>query len=204
MPTAPMEVVPVVLEGALVRLEPLTLDHLPGLELVGLHEAVWRWTVVDIDSPESMRRYVEEALAAARDGSQLPFATIERSSGQVVGSTRFMSIDRDHRRLEIGWTWLTPACQGRGYNDEAKLLALSHAFEVLGCRRVEFKTDSRNERSRAALLAIGATFEGIFRQHMISQGGRNRDSAWYSIIDTEWPSVSARLRDRLARRLARP
>lgn len=199
-----MDVVPVVLEGALVRLEPLTLDHLPGLERVGLDEAVWRWTVVDIDSPESLRRYVEEALAAARAGSQLPFATIERSSGQVVGSTRFMSIDRDHRRLEIGWTWLTPACQGRGYNDEAKLLALSHAFEVLGCRRVEFKTDSRNERSRAALLAIGATFEGIFRQHMISQGGRNRDSAWYSIIDTEWPSVRTRLQDRLAKRLARP
>lgn len=199
-----MDVVPIVLEGALVRLEPLTLDHLPGLERVGLDEAVWRWTVVDIDSPESLRRYVEEALAAARAGSQLPFATIERSSGQVVGSTRFMSIDRDHRRLEIGWTWLTPACQGRGYNDEAKLLALSHAFEVLGCRRVEFKTDSRNERSRAALLAIGATFEGIFRQHMISQGGRNRDSAWYSIIDTEWPSVRTRLQDRLAKRLARP
>ena len=135
--------------------------------------------------------------------AQLPFATLERGTGRAVGSTRYLAIERQHLRLEIGWTWLMSAARGRGLNDEAKLLMLRHAFEQLGCRRVEFKTDANNERSRGALLGIGANYEGIFRKHMISHGDRNRDSAWYSILDDDWPAVERLLEQRLARHLGR-
>ena len=131
-------------------------------------------------------------------GTELPFATIDLATGVAVGSTRFMSIVGDHRRLEIGWTWLAPAYQRSGANREAKLLQLTHAFEELGANRVEFKTDARNEKSRNALLGIGATFEGIFRSHMIMPTGPLRDSAWFSVTAPEWPEVKARLQSRLA------
>ncbi len=129
------------------------------------------------------------------------FATTDSASGRVLGSTRFGTLRPEHRSLEIGWTWLTPSAWGTGANVEAKLLMLEHAFERFGCRRVELKTDALNERSRRALEALPAGFEGIHRQHMLVRGGENRASAWYSVLDVEWPEVRATLRARLARRL---
>lgn len=196
-----MDVGPVILEGRLVRLEPLAARHVDAL-IEAADPSVFRWTVEANDTPELVRAHLERAIAATADGAIVAFATVERATSQQVGCTRFLAIDRVNRHLEIGWTWVTPRLQGRGYNDEAKLLQLTHAFEVLGCHRVEFKTDSLNERSRGALAGIGATFEGIFRNHMIMPGGRLRHSAWYSVIDEEWPSVRAHLQGRLEGRLS--
>lgn len=198
-----MIVEPVTLSGRIVRLEPLEQRHYPGLLEVGLAPALWRWTVEWIDTPALLTQYLDLARGAGAEGSQLPFVTIEQSSGKPIGSTRYLNIEPYHHRLEIGYTWVAPPWQRGGANAEAKLLQLSHAFETLGCRRVEFKTDSLNENSNAALLGIGATFEGIFRNHMISQGGRMRHSSWYSIIDTEWPGVRERLERRVAAHLQR-
>jgi RimJ/RimL family protein N-acetyltransferase len=196
----PARLAPVTLEGGLVRLEPLSLDHLDGLASVGLDRAIWTWMFAPITTHQEMRAWLEAALVNAESGTEVPFATIDRASGRAIGSTRYMSLAPEHRRVEIGWTWLAPAWQGSGANTEVKLLLLEHAFERLGCGRVEFKTDSLNGRSRAALLAIGATFEGIFRNHMIMADGRRRDSAYYSIIDSEWPAVRERLAARMLRR----
>jgi RimJ/RimL family protein N-acetyltransferase len=144
-----------------------------------------------------MRTYIETALAWQAAGTALPFATIERATGRAIGSTRFGNIDRDNRHVEIGWTWLGKKWQRTAANTEAKYLMLRHAFETWRCLRVEFKTDSLNERSRAALLRIGAKEEGIFRNHVISWTGRVRHSVYYSIIDSEWPAVKAQLQDKL-------
>ncbi len=190
---------PVVLEGSIVRLEPLSLDHLPALVSVGLDADVWRWMPRAVSTPADMRSYVETALAARAAGSEMPFATIERASGSVVGSTRYMAIEPRHRRLEIGNTWLAPAWQRTAINSEAKLLMLAHAFNVAGALRVEFKTDALNDKSRAALLGIGATEEGTLRRHMLTDGGRQRDSAYFSVIEPEWPSVRRHLERRIAR-----
>src|SRR5687768_1433250 len=199
----PMDVLPVVLEGRLVRLEPIAPRHVEPL-VDAADPSVWRWTVEANDTPDLVRAHLERATASTADGTQVVFATIERASGAPVGCTRFLSIDPVNRHLEIGWTWVTPRLQGRGVNDEAKLLQLTHAFEELGCHRVEFKTDSLNERSRGALAGIGATFEGIFRNHMLMPDGRLRHSAWFSITDEEWPAVRAHLEARLASRLSAP
>jgi RimJ/RimL family protein N-acetyltransferase len=196
---APRTVEPVTLEGRIVRLEPLSLEHVPGLAQVGLDPAIWRWTIARPSSEADLRAWAETALAARAAGTELPFATIEVATGRPIGSSRYMNIVLDHRRLEIGWTWVAPPWQRSGANREAKLLQLRHAFEVLGCRRVEFKTDSRNEASRNALLGIGAQFEGIFRNHMVMPEGPMRHSAWYSVIDEEWPAVRDRLEASLAR-----
>jgi RimJ/RimL family protein N-acetyltransferase len=198
----PMDVAPVTLEGQIVRLEPLEGRHYPALLEVGLAPELWRWTVEWIDTPELLTQYLDLAQRARDDGTQLPFVTVEQATGKPVGSTRFLNIDRIHHRLEIGYTWVAPPWQRSGANLEAKLLQLQHAFDALACRRVEFKTDSLNEKSNAALLGIGARFEGIFRNHMISQGGRMRHSSYYSIIDTEWPEVRTRLEDHVAAHLA--
>jgi RimJ/RimL family protein N-acetyltransferase len=195
-----MFVEPVILEGRRVRLEPLTMAHHAGLVEVGLDEAIWRYVPQVMRTPDDMRAYIEAALEAQATGAALPFATVDRASGRVMGSTRFFNIDRAHRRLEIGWTWLGLAWQRTAANTEAKYLMLGHAFETLECIRVEFKTDSLNERSRAALLRIGATEEGTFRNHMIMPDGRIRHSVYYSIIDSEWPEVKARLQQKLAGR----
>jgi RimJ/RimL family protein N-acetyltransferase len=145
-----------------------------------------------------MAGIVEAALAAAAAGTEVPFVTIEQATDRVVGSTRYLALAPAHLRLEIGWTWLDPAFQRTAINTEAKLLGLGNAFDTLGLRRVELKTDALNEQSRTAILGIGAQFEGIFRKHMVMPGGRARDSAYYSVIDTEWPSVKAGLQARLA------
>jgi RimJ/RimL family protein N-acetyltransferase len=136
-------------------------------------------------------------MAASEAGTEGAFATIDADTGQPIGSTRYLALRPEHRSLEIGWTWLAPACWRTGANVEAKLLMLWHAFEDLGCLRVEFKTDARNDRSRAALAALPAQFEGVFRKHMLVRGGERRDSAYYSIIDEEWPEVRENLERRL-------
>ncbi len=193
MTIVPAALEPVTLEGRLVRLEPLTFEHVPGLAAVALNPEVWRWTIARPTSEADLRAWAADTNAARQAGRELPFATIDLASGQPIGSSRYLNIALDHRRIEIGWTWVAPPWQRSGANREAKLLMLTHAFETVGCRRVEFKTDSLNERSRAALLGIGATFEGIFRNHMVMPDGRMRHSAWYSVIDEEWPAVKARL-----------
>lgn len=197
--TARRWVEPVVLEGEVVRLEPLSLEHLPGLTEVGLDAGLWRWTLSELRTPGDMRAYIDSALGAAATGDEVPFATVERSTGRPIGSTRFMSIVPGHRRLEIGSTWIAPAWQRSAVNSEAKLLMLRHAFGPLGALRVEFKTDSLNEGSRAALRAIGATEEGTLRNHMVTDAGRRRHSVYFSVIVEDWPRVQRDLEARLAR-----
>jgi RimJ/RimL family protein N-acetyltransferase len=186
-------VVPVVLEGRIVRLEPLSMDHLDDLAEVALDPAIWQWTLARPTDKAILGEWIQAALANAATGAEMPFATLDAATGKAIGSTRFMSIVPEHRRLEIGWTWLGKARQLSGANREAKLLQMTHAFETLGANRVEFKTDSLNEPARRALLGIGSTFEGIFRNHMIMPGGRLRHSAYYSVVAEEWPAVRARL-----------
>jgi RimJ/RimL family protein N-acetyltransferase len=199
MTIAARRIEPVTLAGHLVRLEPLSPDHIAGLAAVALDPAIWRWTIARPTTLDELRAWVETALANRDAGIELPFATFDLATERPIGSSRFMNIALEHRCVEIGWTWVAPAWQRTGANREAKLLMLGHAFETLGCRRVEFKTDSLNEPSRTALLGIGAQFEGIFRNHMVMPDGRTRHSAYYSVIDDEWPAV----RDRLERSLAR-
>ncbi len=193
-----MQIQPVTLEGRRVRLEPLTEHHHAALCEIGLDPVLWKFVSPLIKSAEDMRRYIETALRSQAAGSALPFVIVEKPGAQVVGSTRYANIDTMHRRLEIGWTWIAAPWQRTPINTEAKYLLLKHAFETLGCIRVEFKTDSLNVQSRAALVRIGATEEGIFRNHMIMDTGRIRHSDYYSIIDSEWPSVRARLEKKLA------
>ena len=187
-----------VLEGEIVRLEPLARRHEKGLFEAAQDRRIWRWMPCDAsESGERFHAWLEEALAASSAGTEVAFATVDAGTGEPVGSTRYLAVRPEHRGLEIGWTWLAPAHWRTGANVEAKLLMLEHAFERLGCVRVEFKTDSRNEISRAALAALPAQFEGIFRKHMLVRGGERRDSAYYSIIDDEWPEV----RENLGRRI---
>lgn len=195
----PLNIQPVTLEARHVRLEPLSLEHHKGLSEVGLVEELWRWIPQPVRTVEEMREYIATALRSQAEGSALPFATIERSTGKVIGSTRYGNIDRVNRHVEIGWTWLGPAWQRTAANTEAKFLMLRHAFETLGCLRVELKTDSLNEKSRNAILRIGAKEEGIFRNHMVTSTGRIRHSVYYSIIDSEWPAMKARLEEKLSR-----
>jgi RimJ/RimL family protein N-acetyltransferase len=190
---------PVVLEGARVRLEPLRADHLPDLERVAFDLPIWQWTIMGPQDAAGLHRWVDTALANQEAGTERPFATIDLASGRAIGSSRYMSIVPEHRRLEIGWTWIGTAFQRTGTNREAKLLQLTHAFETLGANRVEFKTHARNERSRNALAGIGATFEGVFRNHTIMPDGSLRDSAYFSVIADEWPAVKADLVGRLDR-----
>ncbi len=195
-----MEWTSTVLTGELVRLEPMASEHESGLWDASRDERIWSWmSIVQPRTPEELRDYVESALANAAAGLELPFATIRLADGKVVGSSRFLSLRPEHRSLEIGWTWLTPEVWQTGANIEAKLLMLGDAFERLGCRRVELKTDALNERSRAAMEALPAQFEGVHRRHMLVRGGENRDSAWYSVIAEEWPEVRANLLLRLGR-----
>ena len=193
----PMVVEPVRLEGQKIRLEPLSLAHHAQLCDVGLDEELWQWIPQVVRTPEDMRAYIETALEGQAAGNALPFATIERVTGRAIGSTRFANIDRANRHVEIGWTWLGKKWQRTAANTEAKYLMLRHAFDTWRCLRVEFKTDSLNERSRAALLRIGAKEEGIFRNHVITWSGRIRHSVYYSIIDSEWPAVKAQLQTKL-------
>ena len=197
--TMPMMVESVTLEGQFVRLEPLSLKHHAALCEVGLDEAIWHWTTSLVLTPEDMRTYVETALREQAEGRSLPFATIDKASDRVVGSTRYGNIDRSNRRVEIGWTWIGLKWQRTYVNTEAKYLMLQHAFGTLGCIRVELKTDSLNEKSRAAILRIGAKEEGTLRNHMITYSGRLRHTVYFSIVDSEWPQVKTDLQAKLAR-----
>ena len=187
-----------VLDGEVVRLEPLQTRHEDGLFAAAGHPELWRWMPYDASaSREAFRRWMEEAISRTEDGTEGAFATVDAGTGEPIGSSRYLALRPEHKGLEIGWTWLTPTRWRTGANVEAKLLMLEHAFETLGCLRVEFKTDSRNERSRNALAALPAEFEGVFRKHMVVRGGERRDSAYYSVIDDEWPEVKGNLEKRL-------
>ncbi|MFB4204442.1 hypothetical protein KBTX_00722 [wastewater metagenome] len=195
-----MNVSPVTLEGREVRLEPLAAAHRDVLFAAAADGELWRSPVTVVpSSPQAMAAYIDDALAGQAQGRYLPFAVIRRATGRVVGTTRYRAIEPAHRRLEIGSTWLAAGVQRTAVNTEAKLLLLRHAFEVLGCARVEFLTDVLNERSRAAIARLGARQEGILRRHMVMPDGRHRDSACYSIIEPEWPAVRASLEARLRR-----
>lgn len=190
---------PVTLHGDIVRLEPMALHHAQALADVGLHPELWRLQPEPVASVDDMRRYVERALAAWRDGASLPFVIVQQSSGQIIGTTRYMDIALAHKRLEIGATWLTPSSHRSGANTEAKFLLLQHAFETIGIMRVVFKTELSNTQSRQAILRIGGVEEGVFRKHLIAQSGRARDMVYFAILDEDWPSVKARLLARLRR-----
>ncbi|HEU4389892.1 MAG TPA: GNAT family protein [Blastocatellia bacterium] len=196
----PMKIEPVTLEGNSVRLEPLSYNHIPNLWRAGADPEIFRWMPYVIRSEEDMRNLVTTLMRFAEAGTWLPFATVHRPTGEVVGSTSYLNIDTAHRRVEIGATWITPRFQRSAVNTEAKYLMLRHAFEEWGCIRVEFKTDSLNEKSRAALTRIGASEEGIFRNHMIQPDGRLRHSVYFSVIDSEWPDVKARLERMMSNR----
>jgi N-acetyltransferase len=192
-----MKVMPVVLEGARVRLEPLSRGHLPGLCAIGLEQELWRWIPTPVRTTDDMAAYVELALKEQANGLSLPFAQIDKSAGRVIGSTRYMNIEKTHHRAEIGCTWIGREWQRTAVNTESKYLLLRHAFETLGCMRVELKTDALNEKSRAAILRIGAKEEGTFRNHMITSSGRIRQTVYFSIVDSEWPAVKSELERRL-------
>ena len=185
--------------GQVVRVEPLAAEHEPGLINAAGDPQMFEWMPVDMaSSREALHDWLTTALASAQAGREVPFTVLEAQTGEVLGSTRFLEIRLEHLRAEVGWTWVTRSAWSSGANVETKLLLLEHAFETVGLRRVEFKTDARNERSRGALLAAGAKFEGVLRKHMVVRDNGERDSAYYSVIDDEWPEVKRHLRQRLA------
>jgi RimJ/RimL family protein N-acetyltransferase len=188
-----MNLNPVTLAGSHVRLEPLSASHHEGLSAVGLDPELWKWIPIQVLDREQMMKYIRSALSDQEKGISIPFATVERGSGQVVGSTRFMNIDVANKRVEIGATWIASPWQRTVINTEAKYLMMRFAFETLGCNRVELKTDALNAKSRNAILRIGAKEEGIFRHHVITWSGRLRDSVYFSVIAPEWPQVKANL-----------
>jgi RimJ/RimL family protein N-acetyltransferase len=192
-----MEVTPVYLEGQHVRLEPLTMAHEEALNAAAADGDLWKSTVTIVPNPTEMVDYISAALNAQSQKHELPFVIIRKSTGEVVGTTRFYFIDPFNRHTEIGYTWLAASAQRSAVNTESKLLLLSHAFETWRCIRVALITDVLNQQSRAAIVRLGAKEEGVFRNHIIMPGGRYRDSVCYSIIETEWPEVKARLTAKL-------
>ncbi len=194
-----MSISPITLRGTFVELEPLTRDDLESLCTIGLDEDLWRLTTTIIRTRQDMQAYIDAALDAQMKGTALPFIITSIPTGETVGCTRYGNIDMANKRVEIGWTWIAKDWQRTEVNTETKFLLLRYAFETLGCVRVEFKTDALNARSRQALLRIGATEEGIFRQHMIVPGGRLRDSVYFSILATEWPEIKKKLQHMLIR-----
>lgn len=188
-----MHIEPVTLEGAHVRLEPLTMDHLQPLSEVALEPEIWRWTQADVQNVDDLKCYMATAILERDQGKSLPFATVAKSAGKAIGSTRFSTIDHESRRVEIGWTWIGRPWQRTVVNTEAKLLMLTHAFETWGCIRVELKTDALNAKSRAAIARIGGREEGTLRKHSITERGRVRDTVYFGILDDEWPEVKRRL-----------
>jgi RimJ/RimL family protein N-acetyltransferase len=188
-------------QGRLVVVEPLAPAHFDGLVEAAQDGEIFTWFPTEVGaSVDTARAFLEDALAAAETGERITYAILDAQTRKPVGSTSFLEIRLEHLRAEIGFTWHAQRVWGTGVNVETKLLLLGHAFERVGLRRVEFKTDARNTRSRGALLALGATFEGIFRKHMVTRGGGARDSAYYSVIDDEWPAVKEGLERRLSPR----
>jgi RimJ/RimL family protein N-acetyltransferase len=195
-----MEVKPVVLIGQHVRLEPMSEEHVSGLAKIGAGQTFWDFMLYgNINTEEEMRSWVRDILSRAENGTDLPFVVIHLASGRVAGATRYLNIMPNDRGLEIGGTWYGLDFQRTPVNTECKYLLLQHAFETLGCIRVQLKTDLRNERSQKAIERIGAVKEGVLRNHMILPDGRFRHSVFYSIMDTEWPDVKQRLEEMLKR-----
>jgi RimJ/RimL family protein N-acetyltransferase len=195
-----LEIKLVVLTGKDVRLEPMTEAHIPALAEIGVGQMFWDFMVYGrMETDDDMRGWVQDILSRAEKGTDLPFVAIHLASGRVAGATRYMNIMPHDRGLEIGGTWYGPEFQRTVVNTECKYLLLSHAFETLGCIRVQLKTDLRNERSQKAIERIGAVKEGILRNHMILPDGHYRHSVFYSILDTEWPKVKKRLEELAAR-----
>lgn len=193
-----MDLHPLTLPGRIIRLEPLSLDHVPALAAAGRDPAIWRYMPYPFDGSEGfMRAWVSEVLARQARGTDLPFAVVVQAGGQAIGATRYMDIRPADRGLEIGGTWYAPAHQRTAANTEAKYLLLRHAFETLGCLRVQLKTDLRNERSQRAIERLGAVREGVLRDHMLMPDGHRRSSVYYSILEAEWPAVKARLEAKL-------
>jgi RimJ/RimL family protein N-acetyltransferase len=195
-----MKFQPLTLQGQHVRLEPLSLAHEGGLCAVAFDSELWRWTSITLMSSQEVRAYIQTALKGAEEGNIVAFATIDRASGRVIGSTRFAHIEPEHRKVEIGWTWIARPWQRTPINTEAKYLMLRHAFESWGCIRVELRTNALNARSRAAIERIGAKYEGCLRNHMILPTGTIRDTVCYSIIESEWPEARRELEQKLEAR----
>jgi RimJ/RimL family protein N-acetyltransferase len=186
------------LEGLIVRLEPLKLSHLDSLCDAGLYPDLWTHNAWPVRDRAGMAAYIRKALEGQQAGQMMPFVTTLAQTGEVVGSTRFGNMDLFHKRVEIGWTWITPAWQRTAVNTEAKLLMLQYAFDELYCNRVEWKTDALNEQSRNAILRLGAKYEGLHRAHMVREDGSLRDTVYYSVLRDEWPDVQKRLQDKLS------
>jgi RimJ/RimL family protein N-acetyltransferase len=199
---APLNIVlPVPLEGTVVRLEPLRREHAELFWEIAKNdlEDIFRWIPYSMKTPQDFERLIEKAFDEQERGESIVFATLERKSGRTIGSTRFMNIDRTNRRVEIGSTWIAPAWQRTAVNTEAKYLMLRYAFEVWKCMRVELKTDGLNQKSRNAILRIGAKEEGTLRRHLVTWTGRVRDTVYFSILDDEWTDVKASLEAMRAR-----
>ncbi len=190
---AALIVEPVSLAGRWVRLDPLRPEHAPDLARAAADEEIWRYMPRHLRTLDDVQEWIAAALHDQAAGIALPFAIIDQASGQAIGSTRYLDIRPRDRGLEIGWTWLRRSCWRTPVNTESKYLLLRHAFETLGCIRVQFKTHRLNHRSRRALERIGAQFEGILRNHVILPDGTYRDSAYYSVIEHEWPAVKRHL-----------
>jgi N-acetyltransferase len=191
---------PLTLEGSVVRLEPIRREHAELFWEVAKNdlEDIFRWIPYAVRTPDDFRKLVDKAFDEQQRGESIVFATVDRNSGRTIGSTRFMNIDRVNRRVEIGSTWIAPALQRTAVNTEAKYLMLRHAFELWQCIRLELKTDGLNQKSRNAILRIGAKEEGTLRRHLLTWNGRVRDTVYFSILDNEWPQVKAKLEARLA------
>jgi N-acetyltransferase len=188
-----MDIQPVTLEGRYVRLAPMTMEHAQALWPAASPPDLWAFTTVQMRDIADLRRYMEAALADQASGTALPFCTVERASAEVVGMTRYGNISPENRRVEIGWTFVTPSRQRTPLNTEAKYLMFRHAFETWRCNRVELKTNALNVRSRQAILRVGAIEEGTLRRHMINSDGTVRDTVYYSVIAEEWPEVKSHL-----------
>lgn len=186
-----------VLEGHRVRLEPMTLAHIPALEKIAFDERIWRYMTHPVKTPEQLRHWVEKSLKLEAAGTVVPWVTVLKANNRVIGSTRFLDFDHEHHTTELGTTWLIPEFQGAGINPEAKLLQLTYAFEQLGLNRVALKTHHENLQSQSAMKKIGATYEGTFRNHYIMSDGSQRHSVWFSIIKEDWPQVKALLEARV-------
>ncbi len=188
-----LQIAPVTLEGKLVRLEPMSLEHINGLWEAGKFEQIWSYMSIVMNTPEDTRSFVEQALQNQREGTELPFVIISQETGRIIGSTRFLGISRKDRGLEIGFTWLTPSVWKTAVNTECKWLLLRYCFEELGCIRVQLKTDSRNLNSQRAIKRIGGIYEGVLRNHMVMRDGYIRDSVYFSFIDKEWQAAKEKL-----------
>jgi N-acetyltransferase len=200
LPTPLHIAAPVTLEGTVVRLEPIRREHAELFwQIAKDHlDDIFRWIPYSMKAPEDFQALIEKALAEQERGESVVFATVERSSARTIGSTRFMNIDRINRRVEIGSTWIAPAWQRTAVNTEAKYLMLRHAFETWNCIRVELKTDALNQKSRNAILRIGAKEEGTLRRQLVTSTGRVRDTVYFSILDSEWIEVKKRLEEYLS------